>query len=274
MLHLFKFFILLSLTFFVFSSCKKVADKDKVVNIIFRYDDVSVYTSSRLESKILTLFKEHNISLTFAVIPYRCTGEATNIKNTKVLAYPQNKANLLKKYVDNGTLEVALHGYSHQTVSNVEWTEFKNVPYEEQLKNLRKGKKLLEGFFGDNIHSFVPPFNTYDSNTVKALETLNIQAISANPEGIQPKDSKLTFISNTVTIDKIKNEIQKSLAKDRKESFIVVMFHDYNLSPIKLIGVEKAEVTLSGLDILLSDLKKQKNIHFMTLSEAQKHLIH
>ena len=268
----FKHFIVFICIPFLFLSCSKINNKDKVINIIFRYDDASATTSSSIETKILSLFSKHNLPLTFAIIPYRCTGKTTDINNTEVFTYPQNKANLLKKYIENGTLEVALHGYSHQTISTTEWTEFKNVPYEEQLEKLTKGKKLLESFFGENIYSFVPPYNTYDLNTLKALKTLNIHTISADMQGIHPKNSPLTFLSYTTTLDTLASEIKKTLSYNIKESFIVVMFHQYNLSTLKLPTINKSEITFLELDTLLSNLKKQPNINILSFSKAQEKL--
>lgn len=263
-------FILLSL--FVLYGCTKHKITDKKINIIFRYDDPSVLTANDIESKVLNIFKEHNLSLTFAVIPYRCAGDPIDPSPQNVLPLNDKKANLFKKFIQNGTLDIALHGYSHQTRSDKFWTEFMGVPYNEQLQKLEKGKKLFETFFSQSIISFVPPYNTYDENTIKALEALHFSTISANLEGIQPKKSKLNFISHTITINKIDEAIEDVKDNDEKESYIVVMFHGYNFSNVKMEGVDKPEITFLELDQLLTRLKKEKNIHIISLSQASKQL--
>ncbi|RUM74645.1 MAG: hypothetical protein DSZ12_05160 [Sulfurovum sp.] len=270
-----KTFFLKVITIFLvsmlgFLSCTKHKVKDKKIYIIFRFDDPSAYTSDVIESKILHIFKDHNLSLTFAVIPYRCAGDPIDVKPQKVVPLTQKKANLFQPFVQKGTLEIALHGYSHQTRSNEKWTEFAGMPYAEQLDKLTKGKKLLETLFTQRITSFVPPYNAYDINTTKVLKSLQFLTISADEEGIKPKNFGLKFISNTVTLDKVQQAIDDAMSEEEKRSFIVVMFHEYNFMNIKMPGVDKPEMSFEGLDELLTNLQHQKNIHILSLKQASK----
>jgi len=249
----------------LFSCEKKPLNKN--IYIIFRYDDTCVYSNSQIETQLLTLFNKHHFPLTFAVIPYRCEGEPINPSPQKVLPLTTKKSQILQPFIDNGTLEIALHGYSHQTVSTKVWTEFENVSYTTQKKHLIEGKKLLESLFHNTITSFVPPYNTYDTNTISILESLGITTISANLNAPTFQKSKIHFLSHTITLDQIERTIQKEQTKETP-SFIVVMFHEYNFSNISVKGVKKPEITFKEMNTLLTYLKRQKHIHITTLQKA------
>lgn len=266
----YNFFIFLSFIIFIVG-CSENREKNDEINIIFRYDDTSVYTSNEVESKILTIFKEQHLSLSFAVIPYRCEGNPIDTSVQNVIELNTKKVNLLTPYVKDGTLDIVLHGYSHQTTSKDFWTEFENVSYQEQLDKIQKGKVLFEKLFPQDITSFVPPYNTYDINTIKILESLHFNTLSANLDAPILKDSKLNFISNTITINKVDQAIKKAKGKGGVH-FIVVMFHEYNFTDIKMDNVEKPEITFNQLKSLLNTLKETKDINILSLNQASKKL--
>ena len=259
-------YIYLILSILFITNCSQAKKKD--ISIIFRYDDPSIYSNLKVEKKVLTLFQEQNLSLTFAVIPYRCAGEPADLKPQNTVALNQTRANIYQKYISSGTLEVAQHGYSHQTHSSTEWSEFAYMPYKEQVSKVQKGKTLLETLLHTSITSFVPPYNTYDTHTLKTLEALGFLTISADLRGIQPKTSTLVFLSNTITLNQIHETIQKVRNENNAHPFIVVMFHEYNFSKQVFKGIEKPEMTMSQLSQLLSSLKKQKDIHILSLQQA------
>lgn len=261
-------FIYLLISVILFTSCLKTKTTDKDITIVFRYDDPSVYSSDPLETKLLQLFQEENLSLTFGVIPYRCAGDPIDIKSQKTLPLNQRKAKLFKPFIKNGTLEIALHGYSHQTISNKEWTEFSHLSYTKQWEKLTKGKQHLEKLTNTTITTFIPPYNTYDINTVKALEFLGFHTISANDDAFKPKKTTLQLLSHTITLDKIQTEINKAREGDSLHPFIVVMFHEYNFSTQVLEGVDKPELTFKEFVTLIQSLKKEKDIHILSLAQA------
>lgn len=255
----------------LFTSCSKQGHHPKEIYLTFRYDDTSMYTTTDVETKILNIFKDHNVSLTFAVIPYRCAGNPIDIKPQKQLPLTLKKANTLKPFVDDGTLEIALHGYSHQTRSTKKWSEFEGVAYQEQFNKLSKGKKLLETLFDTNITSFVPPYNTYDANTIHALEMLDFKVLSANEEALQIQDNYLNYLSHTTTLDKIDDTLKKLQSSDNPYRTLTVMFHEYNFSKVPIKGVHKAETTFKNFTSLIERLKKQKNIHIVSLNQANQY---
>ena len=88
-----------------------------MINIIFRFDDFSALSSTELENQIISTFKETNSTLTIGVIPFVCEGikEKTYTRNSIPLT--ENKLAILKKGINNGYIDVALHGNTHQTIN-------------------------------------------------------------------------------------------------------------------------------------------------------------
>ncbi len=252
-------------TIFILTIFAYIILKPKDVTVYFRYDDASFCTSDKIEKEVLDIFKKHNMPVTFAVIPYRCTGDPVDIKPQGVKELTGHKVKLLSPYINDGTLSISLHGYSHQSHKKEYWTEFADMPYKEQYEKIKKGKELFKRVFDKNITSFVPPYNAYDKNTVKALEKLGFKTLSANNNGIKPRGSSLEFLSNTITIDKTKDAIYKAHNSKKLNPYIVVMFHEYNFMKQKMKGLDKPELSFKDLDNLLSWIENKKYIHLKAI---------
>ena len=68
-----------------------------------------------------------------------------------------------------GHAEVALHGYSHQLAEGTPLTEFAGLSYRDQERRITAGKAELERQLGVRVSTFIPPWNSYDIRTVRAL---------------------------------------------------------------------------------------------------------
>jgi|Deesub1362A_J573_1020465.scaffolds.fasta_scaffold01563_6 peptidoglycan/xylan/chitin deacetylase (PgdA/CDA1 family) len=262
-----KILVIILLLFPFLLSKSQGSFRQKQITIIFRYDDYSSLSSTEFELKLLSLLKKYNLSFTFGVIPYVCAGDIKNPSPQKLVPLTKEKINILKRALKDGLIEVAQHGYSHQTISTLgnSWTEFSGLEYERQMQKIRRGKNLLERTLDVQVTTFIPPWNSYDLNTIRALERLGFKAISAS-SGISEKSSKLKFIPVTIEdISKLKEAVNSARRSSDPHPLIVVMIHDYNFQKF---GEAKGKFTYQDLDELLNWIASQKDVEVRSIGET------
>lgn len=145
----------------------------KFVKIVVRLDDFhQIRIKDRGWSKTFEMLENLGVRATIAVIP---------IYKGEILS--DGAVETLKELERKGW-EIAQHGYTHDQLTNSggilgTWnkSEFAGVPYEEQHKRILEGKKILESF-GFQINTFVPPWHTFDENTIKVLEELEFTVLN------------------------------------------------------------------------------------------------
>jgi len=161
--------------------------------IIFRIDDVAHNMNWKSFFKVINLFKKYKIKPILGVIP--------NNKDKEFIKYPKCKFNFWKKikYFQELGHEIAMHGYQHiySNSSNKDYlnqggnTEFSGFSYQNQLKKLTKSKKI----FNKNrikVETFFAPNHTFDHNTIRALNYINIKYV-IDGYGIAPYSYKNLF---------------------------------------------------------------------------------
>ncbi len=129
----------------VHSSGKSISTEEKQIVVVFRYDDYSSRSNTDMEQGLIDAFRRHGFSCIFGVIPYVCAGDGHDRRPQNVIALTENKAKILRDGIKTGTVEVALHGYSHQNISLINvYTEFAGLTYDKQLEKIHAGKNYLE----------------------------------------------------------------------------------------------------------------------------------
>lgn len=241
------------------------------VTVVFRYDDYSSLSPTNLEIKLIKAFKKHHVPCTFGVIPYRCAGEELDPTPQSVVRLTPAKAIILKNAVQAGILEVALHGYSHQTTPltterRPRYTEFFGVDYGDQILKIAKGKKLLEEMVSTRITTFIPPFDSYDLNTIWALEKTEFKSISAWRKGATRESSQLRFLPSTCHLLNLQDAVRsaRKFSADN-QSVIVVSLHPYDF-----LEVDKQRGRLEYQDFadLLNWVASQQYIRTYTIAKA------
>jgi len=115
---------------------------------------------------------EEAVPVTLSVIPF--IGNHTLDEDPSLVVYLKN----LKRTHPN-LFEIALHGYDHQMLSDFYGgSEFGGVEYPNQYGRIVLGKKALKKTLDVDPVTFIPPFGTYDNNTVLALKELGFKAVS------------------------------------------------------------------------------------------------
>ena len=236
-----------------------------MITIIFRFDDYSALSNTKLENQILTIFKENNSTLTIGVIPFVCEGNKEKICKQESIPLLENKLAILKKGINKGYIDVALHGNTHQTIKEFPRSEFIGLNYEQQFTKIESGKLFLEEKLGTNINTFIPPWNRYDLNTLKVLENLQYSTISAGTKCVANPDSKLNFLPNTCFIKDIELAIREAEQANCNHPIIVVLMHETDFKEINsLQGI----IDIPLLNKLINSLKLKHNIQLLSISQA------
>lgn len=243
---------------------------DQKCKVVFRFDDYQLKSIPFYDS-LLIVFEKNRIPLCLGIIPFDKNGSFYNDLN-------QEQLDDFKTRIRNNEIEIALHGYNHkdndlQKVSflkNVSMSEFSGLSYSAQYTKLKLAKESIDSLLDIDVNVFIPPFNTYDENTLKALESLKFEIISANIDGSSNSD-KISFIPFTLND---LNELQKVIIMHQNDQItIVVMMHSYSFKEISnYTGDNTKRIEFKQLDSLLNWIKGQSYIHattFFRLSQSE-----
>jgi predicted deacetylase len=239
--------------------------KEKKISVVFRYDDYSSVSSTKVEKGIIDIFRRNRLTCTFGVIPFVCSGSVHETGPQDEIPLLPEKIALLKEGVRSGAVDVALHGYSHQTTRSkaMGYTEFNGVSYENQLRKIVEGKNFLDKNIGIEMTTFIPPWNSYDLNTIACLEKSGFQTISGDFTGETIASSSLKFAPSTSAIHKARRAIQLARwNRSNIEQLIIVLFHDYDF---KEVNPEEGRVTLKEVEDLVSWAAFQSDIRIESI---------
>jgi predicted deacetylase len=253
-------FVLLSLPIFGNANIKS----DQGSKIVFRFDDFQLISSTFYDSLLYT-FKKNKIPICLGTIPFDKNGLFHNELNYKQL-------NSFKTSIKNNEIEIALHGYDHKDnelkkgsflKSPIE-SEFSKLSYKAQFTRLKIAKESIDSLLGINVNIFIPPYNTYDDNTLKVLDTLKFEIISANIYG-PSRSNKIKYIPFTIND---LNELQKVIRKHQNHKIsIIVMMHSFSFKGgSNYVGDYAKPMDFKQLDALLHWIRNQYYIEATTFS--------
>jgi len=228
------------------------------MKIAFRFDDFTL-NDSEFYTKLLVVFSKNKIPINLGVIPFDKSGNFIDSLSGQELKQ-------LKKYISENLVEIAVHGYKHKNNLNdlKLYSEFKDVEYKIQNKWLKEGKQKLENYLNSKITTFIPPWNSYDVNTLRALEQNNFRCISGgnNLRSGPVHKGKIKYIPGT--FEDLK-ELEKLINLHRnKNVYLIVLFHEYSF---KGYGEDDSnKFSLKSLDNLLKKIKNDPSIQCATFS--------
>lgn len=238
---------------------------NKKINIIFRFDDYSEISNTNLENKILSIFKDNEAIITFGVVPFICDGIKEKTYKQNTISLSNKKLNILNKGIKTGTIDVALHGNTHQTNNLLLRSEFSGLSFQKQFEKIESGQKFLNNNLNIKINTFIPPWNRYDLTTLKVLEKLNFKTISAGTKCPYHDDSKLHFIPSTCSLKSLEKALFNAKRSFFKEQTIIVVMHE---NDFKEVDKEQGVLNINSLDEKLKLLKSNKNIQILSISDA------
>lgn len=188
-------------------------------------------------------------------------------ENRPCLPLYQDHANLLIYYLKSGCIEVSLHGFSHQKTNFVTQstsnTEFQMLDPKEQADRISRGQAYLERMLAIRPDIFVPPYNSYDLNTVACLEEAGFSILSGSKQGPFPCTS-LTFVPETSPITDVREAVRRPRNSQEIEPFVVALLHEYELNTDKG-DPRRAVISIGEIEALLDWLVAQPDVQATTL---------
>jgi peptidoglycan/xylan/chitin deacetylase (PgdA/CDA1 family) len=230
-----------------------------MIRVALRLDDPSETSNRQVEAGILDALQEAGIPATFGVIPFRM------VNGARVALSPERAAPLIEAQRSR-TMEVALHGYLHVSCStDGRKSEFRDVPLPEQLERITEGRDHLEQIFGQRPTGFIPPWNSYDRQTLTALEQAGFSYVSANWDLSEDYRGPLDIIPLTCQLTDLKSAVQEARRYCSARPLIVAIMHHYDFAES---GDGSARLDLAGFRSLVHWLAEQPDLAAVRLGDA------
>lgn len=245
------------------------------LQVLFRYDDYSRFSNSKFEERLFDTIASMGATLLVSVIPF--PGESYPNGNNPFLdpkaELGKEKVALVKKYTREGVVEIALHGYSHRNnfQNGHSSSEFAGLPATQQRHLLKIGKVALETSLEIPIDIFVPPFNTYDLNTISALEAVGFKLLSAGGGGPCSQNSKILYLPGTTYPQYVRSAVTAACTIGVTDGFIIITMHSYDFdeSGQKLPDFRRHEkqIDLKALRYDIEWIKKQPGVSIVSCKQ-------
>jgi peptidoglycan/xylan/chitin deacetylase (PgdA/CDA1 family) len=238
---------------------------DRRIKVAFRYDDYSTLSYDGFDEAIVSVFIRHGVPLVIAVIPAVYGYGITN-------PLPAYKANFLRRAVQSGFVTVAQHGYSHKSnrrTSHGINSEFHGVDYKRQLETIKNGRILLEKLVGTPLTYFVPPWNTYDENTVRALRDLGFTTLMAGERNYSKFLDNVRHFPATCELTEVQKAVYQARKSKAVDIVIIVLFHAYDFHDF---GVASQPISSGELNQILNWLKSQEDVLPISIDKYENDL--
>jgi peptidoglycan/xylan/chitin deacetylase (PgdA/CDA1 family) len=229
------------------------------IRVFFRYDDYCATSDATVDNGLIALFGKHGLCCTFAVIPRVTEGNYRDPQPRQSIELDAARKQALANAVRAGSIDVALHGFEHRSNGlAMPHSEFRGISYAGQSEKIKHGKAMLEEIIARPVLSFVPPWNTYDESTLKALRDNGLCCLSANRYGpLIGTIETMRFLPITVELPDLESAVDSARASGDSDPVIGVLMHPYDF---RESGDQRAQVDLAGLDRKLAWLKQQTDV--------------
>ncbi|MCE1189611.1 MAG: DUF2334 domain-containing protein [Ignavibacteria bacterium] len=241
------------------------------VHIIFRIDDFGI-DNAEFYQGLFAVLKQKNIRMTLAVVPFKQGNEDT-------LALTSKQREILQSGIDMGVVEMAMHGATHRN-NNTELapSEYISRPMEKQYQELRRGKSELERVFHKEVNIFVPPWNTYDENTLWALEKAGFKIISGALYGAPAVNNGIRYLPYSTTLDDINRVLQTIPAVLNEGKVVVVLLHGYDFVENKSFYyqpqwdryMKSVSFSFERFATLVEDIERYKNCEICSFGDIDR----
>lgn len=237
-----------------------------MIRLAFRLDDPSLTSDHALERGILECFRSNGAPLTCAVVPFLCDGEEQYPLTTDAVPH------LLDAH-RNKHIEVALHGYCHRALARLSDgnnTEFSGIKANQQSEALARGKARIEEIFQAPVSGFVPPWNSYDGNTLASLDELGFDYVSADWALVTETPPSIRVLPHTCNLVHLREAVAEARQFSGLDPVIIVILHHFDFTES---GSQDAGNDLVGLDGLLAWVADQRDLRCTTLNELARKLL-
>jgi hypothetical protein len=234
--------------------------------IVIRYDDCSARSSLRLEQALVDRAAENGAQVTLGVVPFICNGDIRSPAPQSKRPLPQAKVAFLRNAAASGAAEIALHGCYHQIHRRGHLSEFAGLPFDEQYRRLQLGRREIQQQLAAKITTFIPPWNAYDDNTLKALKLTGFQCLSASLRGPYSETSDVDFLPQSCDLQCLPHLIRFGASGLGSHSPIcVVVLHDFDFTES---GRTEAWLSIKDFSAVLREIRRHPRVIFRSLRQA------
>lgn len=229
-----------------------------MIRLALRFDDPSATSDRALEVSILDAARNAGISMTLAVIPFRQQA------SERIQLTAERASHLVQAHRE-GVIEVAQHGFCHEPefAGQTPPSEFRGVDFGRQLERIHNGRSALEGVFGPTISGFVPPWNTFDPITTRALAQCGFRYLSAGEEIYADCAPGLAYLPCTCQMTGLQQTLDEVAPYASLDPVVVAVMHHYDFHES---GSPQAKLDLDGFSTLLQTLRRDTRLQISTVS--------
>jgi peptidoglycan/xylan/chitin deacetylase (PgdA/CDA1 family) len=234
-----------------------------LIRLAFRFDDPSEASNQAIEAGVIEALRRHGACATLAVIPF-------SMVDGQKIALSAARAQPLVAALQDGIVEIAQHGHCHRRCAPEPAlpTEFAGLPRDDQTALIQSGREHLESIFGPCISGFVPPWNTYDRDTLLALDRLGFQYLAAGQRNI-PHLLNLKTIPVTAYLRDFPDLLDEAARFRLANPVIVVVLHHHDFAES---GAANATTDLAAFDAILATIRRTPDILVTTLAAIARNL--
>ena len=231
--------------------------------VVFRYDDYSAASGDEVDEAVIGAFARHGMACTFGVIPFVTTGSFRDPSPCETLPLTDAKVRLLSRAMADGAVAVALHGCIHRTVhATPPHSEFVGESLAAQVEKIARGKAYLEERLGVHVDVFVPPWNSYDRDTLTALQQAGIRCVAASRYGAVDRRLGTQFLPITIELPDVRRAVNEARESSEPEPIVGVLMHPYDF---KESGDSRAQLTGEDLERELAWLAGQDDVRVVSI---------
>lgn len=236
-------------TLLAWFACALACSSGREVTVVFRYDDYSAKSNTALEVALLELFRRHDYPFVFGVVPTIALDIHHPTPETSEFLRPllDDKFSILREAMSDGTVEVALHGLTHQRVDPETPSEFRGRTYEDQLDRISRGKSFLEEGLDAKIRVFIPPWNSFDASTIRALEAAELDILSSDITRIKREVGTLTHLPKLAALENLREVVEMMHEAPEGLPPVVVVMHAYDFGSEHQWNLAKLEIILNWM---------------------------
>ncbi|MCX7956696.1 MAG: DUF2334 domain-containing protein [Endomicrobia bacterium] len=140
-------------------------DKQGEIKFLLRVDDFPRWDIHTEEFfRFYEILDKHKIPFLLGVTPFVYLPSKSNDRYRELT---EKEVRFLKNAINDNMIEIALHGVTHKAISSKIKSEFISLPEQEVVDKIKKALFSLKEF---KIESFIPPFNSIDTNNYFVLK--------------------------------------------------------------------------------------------------------
>lgn len=195
--------------------------------VIFRMDDVADGNRAMPAMAVMDAFLSRNQDLSLGLI-------MNNFGNN---------SKLLSKVIEGhnrGLFELDIHGWNH--------VDYSMLSQDVQASTFAAAKNKMHKLFGETPSVFIPPFNSFNNDTIKAMTRSNLTIISADVS--HEKNSSRYFVSDGST-----RIVQAGILRLPATTYFGVVGRDEkvwrNVSETTIISRAKLSIAKYGYAVIL-----------------------